>query len=434
MIFIRYLKEYSQRLKEPLFRNATFITFSSLINAALGFVFWITVGRLYSVEDVGQITALMASLDLVILLSKFGFDYYLIRFLPTNDRIKVFESSLTITTLIAFLVGMLYLMVVNQISIQLAFIRSPIWAIIFLVVVLAYMISIITGIAFIAIRRGDFYFYQTTIMSTRIILLFILAPLGKMGIFISIGFAYMVASLFSLSLLKRFNLSFGTSFSLKFIKNSLNFSFYNYVASILYALPNFILPILVLNILGAQDSARYYLSFTMGSLLLVIPTALSASLFVEGSHGEDLRKNVISSSLAIYLLLIPTSLFLYFFGDFALGLLKKEYLESFDLLRMMTLSSLFFVVYIIFNSIQNVRIKVKSIALVSSLRSILLLGSSYILISKYDLIGIGYAWIFTNGIVAALIISAFVRKMDLRSELFKTYAFARMLLARFILH
>ena len=48
-----------------------------------------------------------------------------------------------------------------------------------------------------------------------------------------------------------------------------------------------ILPIMVLNVLGAEQAAYYYIAYAIAALLFMIPSAISMSLFVEGSHGEE---------------------------------------------------------------------------------------------------------------------------------------------------
>ena len=73
-------RELKQYLADPLYKNSFFLVLSRVINVACGFFFWMIAARLYSVEDVGLATALISSLGLVILFSRFGFDFSLIRF------------------------------------------------------------------------------------------------------------------------------------------------------------------------------------------------------------------------------------------------------------------------------------------------------------------------------------------------------------------
>ena len=66
---------------DHLYRNSFFMAFSSIFNAGCGFFFWIIAARIYTVEQVGLATALISSLSLVLLFSRLGFDFSIIRFI-----------------------------------------------------------------------------------------------------------------------------------------------------------------------------------------------------------------------------------------------------------------------------------------------------------------------------------------------------------------
>jgi len=74
-----------------------------------------------------------------------------------------------------------------------------------------------------------------------------------------------------------------------FLNDAFHFSAGNYLAGLFITCPNLILPIMVLNTLGAEQAAYYYIAFAIASLLFMIRNAVSMSLFVEGSHDEALK-------------------------------------------------------------------------------------------------------------------------------------------------
>ena len=176
------------------------------------------------------------------------------------------------------------------------------------------------------------------------------------------------------------------------------------MSSILRAMPTLILPILIMNKLGEAEAARYFIAFAIGNLVLIIPDALSTSLFVEGSHGKSLRKNVMKAGVTIFTFLVPAVLVIVFFGKFLLGFVGEDYVAAYELLRLLALSSFFVVVYSLFIPIQNVRMKVGTIIKLNFIRFILLLGLSYVYILKFGIVGVGYAWMSTYGILSVGII------------------------------
>lgn len=389
--------------RDPLYRTSFFMAFSSIFNAGCGFFFWIIAARIYTVEQVGLATALISSLGLVLLFSRLGLDFSIIRFFPTGDKNRIFSTSLIITTLASLLAGLAYILLIDHLAPTLAFLKEPCYLVAFLLIGAANSVAAITGNAFLADRKAENYFIQNIFMALRIPLLIPLAFLGTFGIFGSTGLAFIVASIFALIVLARSLKSIRPEVDVEFIKRSFKFSSWNYVSNILSTAPTLVLPIMVLNILGEAEAAKYYIAFAIGNLVLIIPSSLGTSLFVEGSHGEGLKKSVMRAGAASLALLVPAILALFILGDGFLGMLKGEYIEASELLKIIALSSFPVTVYSLFIPIQNVRMRVVGIVKLNALRCTLLLGLSYLMIQEYGILGVGYAWIFTYGMIMIVI-------------------------------
>lgn len=381
-------------LRYPLYRNSLFMAFTSVFNAGCGFIFWMIAARLYTVEQVGLATALISALGLVVLLSRLGFDVSAIRFFPVEDRGRVVSTSLMVTTGACILAGVAYILSVHIFAPSMLFLRKPGFALAFLLIGAASSAAAVTGNAFIADRRAEQYFLQNLLMALRIPALVPLVSLGVFGIFGCVGLAYVLAFFFGVMMLRR-------SFAIRpvvdrgFVRRSFRFSSWSYASSILSSVPTLVLPIMILGMLGEAEAAKYYIAFAMGNLVLVIPGSLGTSLFVEGSHGEGLKRSVIRAGAASFALLLPAVLVLLLVGEKLLGLLRAEYVEAFDLLRIVAVSSLPVSVYSLFVPIQNVRMRVESVVKINALRCVLLLGLSYLLMQRYGILGAGYAWLAT---------------------------------------
>lgn len=383
----------------PLYRNSFFMAVSNVFNAGCGFFFWIIAARLYTVEEVGLATALISSLGLIVLLSRLGFDFSIIRFFSSEDRGLIMGTSLVLTTAACFLVGVMYITLAEFLAPTLLFLKVPSYALALLLIGAVNSVANVTGNSFVADRKADHYFFQNLFMALRIPGLMLFSSLGVFGIFMSMGLGYMVASCFGLIALQRSIAAIHPTVDHDFIRRSFRFSFWNYISSVLLVAPTLIMPIMVLNMLGETAAARYYIAFAIGNLVLIIPQSLSTSLFVESSHGEGLKKSVLRAGGASLVLLMPAVLLLLLFGDWLLGLLNGEYVEAFDLLRIIALSSFPVAVYSLFIPIQNVRMRVESIVMLNVLRCVLLLGLSYLFIPRYGILGTGYAWMLTYMII-----------------------------------
>src|SRR5450759_5809565 len=68
-------------LSASLYRNASLLVASNLTTAALGIAFWVAIARMYTPEQIGVGTGLIASAAVVASLSILGFDNSVIRLL-----------------------------------------------------------------------------------------------------------------------------------------------------------------------------------------------------------------------------------------------------------------------------------------------------------------------------------------------------------------
>lgn len=75
------------------------------------------------------------------------------------------------------------------------------------------------------------------------------------------------------------------SVSKEVVNEMVHFSFANYAANMLWVLPQLILPLMVVNLLGAEQTAYFFIGWAVASILFVIPLATSFSLFAEGSYN-----------------------------------------------------------------------------------------------------------------------------------------------------
>jgi O-antigen/teichoic acid export membrane protein len=365
---------------------------------SVGFFFWMAAARIYSVGDVGLTTALIASQSLITLFSLFGFDFSLIRFLPTSNKRKVYNTCLVITSVFSIIISVLYISCIEIISPELVFLQKHKLAAFFLLFSLLNTITLINGNALLALRKGGEFLVQNILLALRIPLLFILASLKSYGIFASMGLAYLFSTTFGIFMLNKL-IGVHIQADKHFIRKSFKFSIWNYLSNILANVPSLIMPVMILNLLGNAEAAKYYIAAAIANFVLIIPDAIGISLFVEGSHGENLKKMLIKSASAIALCMVPLVIMIYFMGNTLLGFFGKDYIEAYGLLKLLVLSSFFVTIYMLFLPIQNIKMKPQRITLLNSLRASLLLSLSYTFIKKLGITGYGYAWMITYGIL-----------------------------------
>lgn len=382
-----------QHLREPLIRNSFFIMASSFVAAGFGFFFWMIAARLYSQAEVGIATALMSSMGLLILISRLGLDQSVIRFFPDYDKNRVLGTAIIVPTAAALGAGLIFISAVDVIAPELVIVRTV--APLYLAFLGAYSVTWILEGAFNAIRKSEYYFVLNLLYGSRILFLFPLISLGAMGIFSSFGFSFVLGLILALALLSRCSIRPAAGVDGTFIREAWQFSAGAYIAGILMAAPNMIIPIMVLNVLGAESTASYYITYAIVSVLFMIPYAFTTSLFVEGSHGGEMKKNVLRTLASMFTLLIPAIIGLSLFGEQILNLIGRDYIEGMALLRVLALSAIFVSICQTFISIAKVRNDIRSLIMISGFVSVALLGLGYTLMHRFGLIGMGYAWFAT---------------------------------------
>jgi O-antigen/teichoic acid export membrane protein len=104
------------------------------------------------------------------------------------------------------------------------------------------------------------------------------------------------------------------------------FSFGNYVANLTNILPPVVLPIIIINRLGADAAGYYYLAFMVATLLYTVSYSVSNSLFAEGSYADStIGQLVRRSALIMGGIMVPGSLVLAVVGPFLLKIFGKSY-------------------------------------------------------------------------------------------------------------
>ena len=391
--------EVQHHLRDPLLKNSIFIMLTSISGAGFGFIFWMLAAKLYTPQDVGIATALISSMALLVLLSRFGLDFSIIRFFPGADKSRIFSTSALITTSFAILFGAVFIAGVDILSPELHLLKSPQNAALFLVFLAASSVTALTAISFIAIRKAAFQFLQSIIVGSRILFLIPLIALGAIGIFGAVGISFVLALAAALVLLVRSGVRPRLVIDRGFLNEAFRFSAGNYLAGLLVAAPNMILPIMVLNVLGAEQAAYYYIAYAIASLLFMIPGAISMSLFVEGSHGEALKRTVVKSLVVIFSLLVPAAVVLYVCGGWVLGMVGAEYAAGgAGVLRVMVAASLFVGVNSVYFAIKRVQKDVRGIVVLSGVVFVSLVGLGYVFMLMFGVVGVGYAWLVGNGV------------------------------------
>lgn len=401
-------------LTTPLYANALYLMLSTIVTSLCGFFFWLIVARFYSEAVVGYNSAIISALNLIAVLSLVGLDISLVRFLPQADNPrKMINTYFTVGTIVSLLVAGIFLAGLDFWSPALSFVRAnAIFCLAFLFFGILWTLSLLIESAFLAKRRAGFTLSKNAIHSLLKLPLPVLlvSYLPAFGAVVSWGMALAVVLAVAMFLfLPRAQEGYRPlpALNLALIRGTWRYSGGNYLANLLSAAPGYLLPLMVVNLLGAEMNAYFYIAWMVANLLFAIPMAASSSLFAESSHFEDrLRENVVKSLKSTFLLLIPAAILLAAVGKWLLLVFGHGYsLNALSLFWVFCLSSLPFGVNYIYTGILRVSGRITELVIIWGFVAIGVLLISYLLLPLAGIIGIGYAWLGAQLIVAIYVLT-----------------------------
>jgi O-antigen/teichoic acid export membrane protein len=198
-------------------------------------------------------------------------------------------------------------------------------------------------------------------------------------------------------LVKKFNYKPKIQISKKTIKNVWKYSGGNYLADAFNFLPTSVLPIIIVNRLGADKSAYYFIVMMIVGLLYVIPNSVTRSLFSEGSFDKNsISKNIKKTMRHIALMLIPAIIVLLISGKFLLAVFGKNYSsEGIIFLYIMTLFSILLSISSLYASLFRLTNNIKALIVRNAVYSLGIIVMTYAML-PHGLVGVGLAYILSG--------------------------------------
>jgi O-antigen/teichoic acid export membrane protein len=401
-------------LTTPLYANALYIMLSNAVMYLCSFFFWLIVARFYSEAVVGYSSAIVSALYLLSVLSLVGLNISLVRFLPqANNPREMINTCFTLSSLVSLLAAGVFLAGLNFWSPALSFVReNAIFCLAFLFFAVLGTLFALVDFAFVAKRRAGFILSRSTIFAVlRLPLVVLLAYyLRTFGVVASWGIGWAVAlAVTMLIFLPKVQDGYRPVpvLNLALVKNMRRYTGGNYLANLLGTAPGYVLPLIVVNVLGAEQSAYFYIAWTMASAISAIPIATSYSLLAEGSHFEDrLRENIVKSLKSTFLLLVPAAILLAAVGKWLLLVFGHGYsVNALWLLWVLCLASLPIGVNYIYTGILRVTGRITELMIIWGFIAVGVLVIGYLLLPLTGIIGIGYAWLGVQLIVAIYILA-----------------------------
>ncbi|MEU3746788.1 MULTISPECIES: lipopolysaccharide biosynthesis protein [Streptomyces] len=395
--------------RDPLLRNGHLLAISSLVSSALGSIFWVLATHWYDDEVVGLSYSALSMTLLLASIGQLNLSDFLVRFVPSagHHTRRMILVCYGVSAAVSSLVAIGFLMLVPVVAPGLDFLLTPVTAACFVAATAGYAVFVMQDGALTAVRRPGWVVGENVIFAcVKIGLLGLGAALALFsGILLSWVGALAVSLVVANFVLLRRAVPEHVRGSTEAQRpaRALRYAAADYVGSLFRMAAYTVVPLLVLNSLGAEQSAYFSLAWIVGYVLYLIARNLGSSLVVEAvSSPERLVEHTMRMLRHTGLLLGAGIVVVVAFAPQILSLFGPEYAEhGSTLLRLLALSALPNILVSLAIDVWRARRRLRWAVGVQFAMCVLVLGLTKLLLPTLGITGAGVAWLVTMCLLAA---------------------------------
>ena len=412
-----------RHLRTPLYRNAYALVANSAVSAMLGLLYWVLVARLYSAEDVGRNSAVIASIIFLSGIAQLNLRPVLSRFIPVagTSTGRFVAIAYFVSADAALVVGAVFVL-----GIQLwahdsvyAMIRStPFLAFSFIGMNVLWCIFGLQDGVLIGLRRSVAVLVENSLFGIAKIVFAVVFTLQAAtrgpGIVVSwiipmvIAIVVVNAAVFRKFVPVHVTAHPETSDLIE-PRRIARFVAGDYLGSLFALAYASLLPVIIISQVGATKSAHFYIVWIISTSLQLVPLQMVTSLVVE-TAAEPLAFQRQARHLVVQIarILVPVGVILLIGASSILQIFGRGYAEDgAGLLRLLVLSLIPDTVIVLFFGFARVRARVRGIVAVQAALAASILGLSGLLLPGLGLTGVGIAYLASQtGLALFLLVTA----------------------------
>lgn len=296
-----------------LLRSAAALASTSVVSAALGFIYWAVAARMFPAVDVGEASTAIAAMSLLAPLSVLGLGTLLLSELPamTSRRSTLVATAALLTGLFSGGVALICTLVLPSDFLGLPEVSThfPV-ALLFAAAVATQCVGLLLDQSLLSMIGGGMQLRRNLIQGVvKLVLLVVfavaVARLGSMAILTS----WMLANLVSLIivgvlLMRRHGVSIRQLLPAPRMLRGRHFdAARQHVLNTALMVPYFAMPIVANVVVGSEQAAYFYAALSLSGAVFFLPMSLSWALFASGARDSrtflmEFRKTIRYSFLA----------------------------------------------------------------------------------------------------------------------------------------
>lgn len=314
---------------DSLFKNSAFLIGNLLLGSVCGFGSLTLLTRIFSVQAVGVSATAISGCVLVESITQFGLSYSLPRFLPTaRNRATLVNTALTTVLLSTVLVSVVFLAL--PYARGLFVLGGWLFGALFTIAACVLAAETILSTVLVADRASD----KMAVASVVPNLLRLAAPpalvvLGNLGSFVSRVTSDSLSCAIFATLVARRGHRFRPQLEFTGTRDIVRFSGGMYLAGIVGALPQLLLPLIVFSRVGTSDAAYWGIAMSVATMLFQLPGMISQALLPEVSHRAAERRHLIQrSALLVTAIVAPVLVIAFCFAPTGLAIFGSSYVAG----------------------------------------------------------------------------------------------------------
>lgn len=318
---------------DRMLTNSAMLFATSALMAGFGALFWVLAARLQSPEVVGLAGTVVAASDTLALFAQLGLNIALVRTMPrSNHQAADVLTAVAVVGSAAALFALVYALLLPVTSPRVHEVLDSPWTIVlFCVLVAATAINVLSDNVFLAIDRVRSYLWLNGfgLGIAKTLLPFLLAGAGVLGLYGSVGGAALLCGAASLVVILR-HLPRPTRLRPSSeLVHARGFAGAGYATVVLALTPQMVLPLLVVNELGAAAGAVFFVSMQVVGLQNAVIVAVGSAMYAECErHPERRRESVRKGGLAMVGVSVASAGAVFLVAPFLLQVFGDHYAET----------------------------------------------------------------------------------------------------------
>lgn len=279
-----------------LLRSAAALVSTSIVTSGLGFVYWAVAARAFQASAVGESATAIAAMSLIAPFTVLGLGTVLVAQLPTmhGGRAQLVSTAAFVTGVVGTVVALLCAFALPSDFLGLPGIGTEVGqTVLFAAAVATQSIGYMLDMALLSVIGGKMQLVRNSVQAiVKLVLLiafaFTLAHYGAVTIFNS----WFVANVVSIAvvvvmMIRQHRVRLGRTMPRLSALRGLHFTAaQHHMLNIALFTPFFAMPILANVILGSEQAAYLYATWSLAGFLFYVPIALATALFASGSRDS----------------------------------------------------------------------------------------------------------------------------------------------------